>query len=84
MYVWLCSSMIKGFMLLVQEIAVQAKIAKTDCFVENGIFSVSDRTQHHALSLFIYCVMKDCCIVQLQCETFMKGVNSKRYHVAEA
>ncbi len=42
----------------VLEMAVDAKIEKTDCFVENGIFSVSDRTER-ALSPPIYHTIKD-------------------------
>ncbi len=42
----MCTSMIKGFKSLVVEMVVQAKIGKTDCFVKNWIFSVSDRTEH--------------------------------------
>ncbi len=45
-------------MLSVLERAVEAKIEKTDCFIENGIFIVSDRTEH-ALSPPIYDAVKD-------------------------
>ncbi len=41
-----CTSMIEGSTSSVLERAVQAKIKKTNCFVENGIFSVSNRTKH--------------------------------------
>ncbi len=42
----MCSAMIKGSMSAVLEAAVEAKIKKADGFVENGIFSIFDRTEH--------------------------------------
>ncbi len=45
--------MIKGSMLSVLETAVETKIEKTNYFVKNGIFSISDRTEHD-LSFPIY------------------------------
>ncbi len=38
--------MIKGSMSSVPETDVGAKLKKTDCFAENGIFSVLDRIEH--------------------------------------
>ncbi len=58
------TSMITEYKSSVLEKAVEAKIEKIDCFVENGIFSVSDRTEH-ALSPFIYRTVKDCSIAVL-------------------
>ncbi len=58
------TSMIKGFMSSVLEMAVEVKIEKTNCFVENKIFSVSDRTEH-ALSPPIYRTTKDCSSIDL-------------------
>ncbi len=63
MYV-MCTSMIKMSILSVLEMAVEAKIEKTECFVKSGIFSISDRTER-ALSLPIYHAVKDCSSVEL-------------------
>ncbi len=56
--------MIKRSMSSVLETAVEAKIEKTYCFVKNGIFRVSDRTEN-ALSPPFYCTTKDRSSVEL-------------------
>ncbi len=76
----MCTSMIKGSMLSLLERTVQAKIEKMDCFVENGIFSISDRTEQ-ALSPPICRITKDRSSVELLCKTSAEGENSKRDHV---
>ncbi len=57
-------SMIKGSMSSVLEMVVEAKIEKIYCFVENGIFSISDRTER-ALSPAIYHTREDRSSVEL-------------------
>ncbi len=44
--------------------AVEAKIEKTDCFVKNGIFIISDRTEQ-AFSPPVYRTEKYCSSVEL-------------------
>ncbi len=59
------------------ERAVEAKIEKTDCFVKNEIFSVSDRTEH-ALSPIIYRTAKDSSSVEYTAERQQKARTAKR------
>ncbi len=63
-------------MLTVLEMAVQAQVEKMVCFVENGIFSISNRTEH-VLSPPFYHTMEDCSSVELKYKMSMKGRTAK-------
>ncbi len=56
--------MIEGSISSVLKTAVEAKIGKTDCFVKNENFNVSDKTEH-ALSPPIYLTPKESYSVEL-------------------